>query len=110
MKLRDQIINSKPETKPIQAFGTTVHLRRMSGADTLGLHRWQTEHEDRTGLDVMCQMLVRTICDENGERQFEDTEADLIAAKAYADIQRLFEVTKELNGISDEDVEEAAGN
>jgi hypothetical protein len=60
--------------------------------------------------NVRARLLVRSICDANGERIFGDHEADALGNVPAAVIDRLFTIAQQLSGLSPTDVEDLAGN
>jgi hypothetical protein len=60
--------------------------------------------------NVRARLLVRSICDANGERVFADHEADALGAVPAAVIDRLFTIAQQLSGLSPTDVDDLAGN
>lgn len=108
--LRDRILEHRTIV-PVKACGTTVYLRPMNGPETVSLHKWQSETEERTGMDTMAHVLVRCICDEGGQRLFADDEAELLSSTiAAVDLRTLFDEAQTLNGLTEAEVEEAEGN
>lgn len=56
------------------------------------------------------KLCVRVLVDEHGNRLFGDNEAYALGRKSSKVIDRIYEVAKDLNGISDEDLEDLVGN
>ena len=110
MSSRDLIMNHRT-VEAVEACGGTVYLRPMNGPETVALHQWQSNNEDRTGMDVMAQVLVRCLCDEDGNREWGDEEAGLLAETlAAVDLRHLYEVAERMNGLTEAEVEAAEGN
>lgn len=112
MSLRDDILasaNARP-IEPVEAFGTTVYVRQMTAGEVAQFYKWHQAHPDATGVDVMVAVLLRTLCDEQGNRQFKDDEADVLLALSPQDIRKAYEASAKLNAISDDDIEAAEGN
>ena len=110
MSIRDNILSHKPTTESLKTFGGTVYIREMAGREVASFQRWLTQHEDRNGIDISCELLVRTICDRQGTRQFQDDEAGLLADLPIQDIRRAYAVAERLNILDDQAIEDAEGN
>jgi hypothetical protein len=48
------------------------------------------------------ELLVRTLCDENGERIFGDNETDVIGGKAFESCVEAFKLSHAINGLGGE--------
>ena len=67
--------------------------------------------KDKINLDnVRARFAVLTICDEQGTRIFNAADAAKLGSKSAAALDRVFAVAQRLNGFSNEDTEELAGN
>lgn len=56
------------------------------------------------------KLAVRCIVGEDGERIFEDGDAEQLGRKSALAVSRVFDVAQRLNGMSNQDIEELAGN
>lgn len=61
-------------------------------------------------LDAKAKLVARSVVDEAGVRIFADADVGFLGTLPTGDIERLYAAAQELSGISDEDVEEMAGN
>lgn len=68
------------------------------------------KHREITTLGMQARFLVRAIVDEHGTRLFSNRDAEALQEKSAGALARIFDVVARLSGISDEDVEELAGN
>lgn len=102
------------EAVEVERWGGTVYVRELTGRE-----RDQFENEILTGdpndpdvntENLRARLLVRTLCDEDGNRLFGDDQMDDLADKSGAVLSRLFEKAQELNGMTAEDMEAIAGN
>lgn len=112
---KDQIIGCRdipaPEAVDVPEWGGQVHLRVLTGAERDAFEARFAGSDKAAGLrNVRAFLLVRCLCDEAGERLFEDGDAEALGAKSASVLGRLFETAMELNGIGAEAVEELAGN
>ncbi len=64
----------------------------------------------RTLANVRAKLVVRSIVDGDGKRLFTDADASALGEKSAAALDRVFEVAARLSRLSDEDIEELAGN
>lgn len=60
--------------------------------------------------NIRAKLVVRSVIDEDGKRLFEDRDANALGLKSAAALDRVFEVAARLSRLSDEDVDELAGN
>lgn len=60
--------------------------------------------------NVRARLAVRCAVDENGERIFGDEDADMLGTKSAAALERLFSAARKHNKMTEEDIEELAGN
>ena len=89
-------------------FEASIQKRRPGGKKR---HKDQQETEDRIDLDnFRAKLVVRCVVDEQGSRIFGDQDIETLGAKSAQAVSRLFDVAQRLCGMSNEDVEELAGN
>jgi hypothetical protein len=60
--------------------------------------------------NVRAKLVARSIVGEDGERLFTDHDVAVLGKKSAAALERVFDVAARLSRLSDEDVEELAGN
>ena len=60
--------------------------------------------------DIQIRLCGLSIVDESGKRMFSDAEMAILGGKSSAALQHVFEVAQRLSGLSEEQVEELAGN
>lgn len=91
-----------------------VHLREMTGRE-----REQYEDEVVTGdpqdpdvntEHMRARLLVRTLCDEDGNRLLEDDDMEALSDRSADVLGRLFQKAQELSGLLPGQMEEAVGN
>lgn len=111
MNLREELLERKPPMQPVEAWGRTLYVRKMSGRSALSFAKWTDKQKKKADdLDQIVQLLLRTVCDEDGNLVFLDRDAKWLADQAMDDLEPLFDQAIDLNGLSDDDVEQAAGN
>lgn len=95
----------------IPEWGGTAYIRQLRGDefeevvnDVLG---GNPEIEDFSEAEhFQAELLVRCLCDEDGERILEPDDVEVLAQKSVAVLNRLSEVVNEVNGFE----EDLAGN
>jgi hypothetical protein len=92
----------KVETLPVPEWGGDVFVKTLSGTE-------RDAFEDAYSSDKMknfrVRFLVLTLCDENGERLFSDSEIEELGKKSASVISRLFEKSWAINAFRSEDVD-----
>lgn len=109
---RDQIerVNDTKVSEPIPVpewgEGWVVHVRSISGDEHA---EWQELVNAQRGKDkrvnpkgLKAALLVRTVCDDKGNRLFNSEDASWLGGKSSAVINRLWDRTCELNGMGDD--------
>ncbi len=64
--------------------------------------------KDPSKVEVRAQIVGRCMVDEDGSRLFTDNEISRLGAKSGAALDRVFDAVRELSGMGDDAVEEAA--
>ena len=114
MDIKNAILSSK--TKRIQKvdvpeWGTPVFMRTMTAGER---DAWELAWLDKQGKGGVANFrsvfLVKCLCDEDGARLFSDGEVEQLAAQDSKVINRLFEIAREQNGLTTEQVDELAKN
>lgn len=106
----------KTETVTVKEWDADVILRTMSGRER---EAWEYDMYKRSnggknwdklkGLKI--DLLALTIVDENGKPIFNDDEGkEILGGKSPAVLDRLFEKSQKLNGLTADDVEELEKN
>lgn len=94
-------------------WGGTVHVRTMSGTerDAFEASMLDAKGKGVSNLaNIRARLLVRTLCDEGGNRLFADADADALGTKSAKVLDRLFDVAQRVNGLGAKDVEALQGN
>lgn len=110
---RDDILKVKDlKVEKVQAWGGTVHVRGMTGAERdkfeAGIIQMRGKEQSLNLQNVRAKLCVLTLCDADGTRLFEDNEMALLAEKSAVELQKVFAVAQRLSGITQEDVDELA--
>jgi len=110
MSLREKIINRAIIIKPVEAFGETLYVKEMTGEESSSFEKWLTQNTDRSGTQISCELLARTLCDAEGNRLFSDDDAKALAKLPSPEIRRAYNAAESLNKIDEDDIEAAEGN
>jgi hypothetical protein len=100
-----------PLDETLYGEGACLYVRSMTGHD-------RSEYEKRWGGKTAAKnpgafrwdMLLRTVCDEEGELIFRDADGQLAMEQDAGTIETLFEAACVMNGLRERDVEELAKN
>ena len=111
---RDAILNADDlprELIEVPEWGGSVYVRTLRGNERDNFEQSIVGKKQKTSLDnVRARFAVLTICDESGKRLFSDADAKALGDKSAAALDRVFAVSQRLNGFSQEDQEDLAGN
>lgn len=110
---RDDILKVKDvKIEKVQAWGGTVFVRGMTGAERDKFESSIVQQRGKEQIinlqNVRARLCVLTLCNEDGERLFQDSEINLLAEKSAVELQKVFLVAQRLSGITQEDVDELA--
>lgn len=104
---RDEILavsDRTIESVEVPEWGRSVRLKTMSGDLRDAFDTFMSQNKRDT---FRAALLVRCICDANGERLFKDEDADALNKKSAAALERLFQKAWTMNGLGREAVESA---
>lgn len=88
-------------------WGGSVYIRELPGTELAALMDRPDEESD---IAYTYRIATSCICDEDGQRLFEDGEHKALMAKGIAPLQRCIEAALDLNGMTDDSQEALAGN
>jgi len=111
-------IDLKKEKVTCPEWGGDVFVRSLTGSEKEDFTASLFDYDDKGVptrkpdylVNIKVGMLVRSICDENGERIFADEDAKELADKSNVVLSRLDKVCNRLNGVKAEVVEQQAKN
>ena len=113
---RDDILavkDIKIELVPVPEWGGEVYIKGMSGLERDAFEASVIEQKGNKQkvnmANVRAKLAAQTLCDEEGNRLFNDADIKELGKKSASALQRVFEVAQRLSGIGDADVEELAG-
>ena len=103
------------ELVEVSEWGGSVYIRSMTAAERdLEERRIYDAQQGKKGSEGMAnfraRFLARTIVDEDGTPLFTMKEVDQLASKSFAVINRLFDVSQRVNGITAEETAAIEGN
>ena len=107
---RDQILGADDlglVELPVPEWGGSVFLRVMRGVER-DAFEVRMAAEDRA--NVRARMAALSIVDEQGVRLFSDEDIEALGQKNAKALNRVMERAMELNGFTEQDVENLEGN
>lgn len=114
---RDAILaqrNTPRVVETVEAFGGTVRVQALTAKEKdafdASLIVGSGKRQKVETKNIRARLAARSIVDESGALVFTDDDADKLGDLSGADMQRIYDKAQELSGISDDDVEELAGN
>lgn len=96
----------KIEKVEVPEWGGEVCIKTLSGTER---DLFEDGYAEQKMKNFRSRFLVLTLCDEAGERLYEDNEAEELGSKSSVVINRLFEKAWGLNAFRSEDID-ALGN
>jgi hypothetical protein len=95
---------------PVETSAGPAFLRVISGKERdawMRLYRAEQEKATESPCEaIYCPLLVRTICDESGNRLFADDDVALLAESPAKVLHELFERSLDINRLSADAVED----
>lgn len=107
------------ELVEVPEWGGSVWVRTMTGTERDAYEasiievklgpKGQASVERRMD-NSRAKLLARSICGDDGERIFTESDISALGRKSAKALDRVFEVAQRLNGMTEDDIEELAGN
>lgn len=95
----------------VPEWGVDVYIGVMSAGERDGWENEWLQKQGKGGVEnFRSKFLVCCLCDEEGNRIFNRNEVDKLASKSASVINRLFEIAREQNALTAEQVDELAKN
>lgn len=112
---KDQILSSDDlafKDVEVEAWGGTVRIRCLTGEERDAFEQSivDSKGKARNMKNIRARFLSMSIVGEDGQRLFSDAEVEGLGKKSGKAIDKLFDVAQKLSGLTDDDVEEMAGN
>lgn len=115
---RDAILSSRAKLRTqevdVPEWGGSVVVREMSGAErdafeeSMVVQRGKSREVNLKNLRA--RLVAFTVCGEDGKRLFSERDIEELGELSAAALNRVWDVARKLSGMSDDDVEELAGN
>ena len=118
MSLRDEILSVDDlKREPIEipewpALAGKLFIRSMTGAERDAFESSLTNGDGKSRQlgNIRARLATLTLCDEAGQRIFDDKDAAALGKKSAAPLNRVFEASQRLNLLSNQDVEDLEKN
>lgn len=111
---RDAILsaNDTPtETVEVPEWGGSVRVQAMSGTDRDKFEASMVGKGNKPNLEnFRAKLAAACIVDEDGTRMFAERDITALGRKSAAALDRVATAAQRISGLSQEDVEELAGN
>ncbi len=116
-KIRDSILTADDlprESLEVPEWGQTLHVRTLTGVEREDFENVvQAASTGKGGMDLRglkIKLVTLTLCTEDGELLFDSTDQLLLNGKSASAIDRIFQVSQRLSGLSSEDADEMVEN
>lgn len=114
---KEQILTAndiKTEKVAVPEWGGHIYVRVMSGKERDDYEASCLKQVSPTRFItdmsmVRAKLAARCICDENGQRLFDNKDIAALAEKSGRALDRVMEVAERINGLSKQDMEKLAG-
>ena len=100
----------KQEVIQVPEWKGEVIIRTMTGEERDAFDSEMIRDDKKSFKNIRARFLSLIICDEQGNRLFDDKEITQLGKKSAAALDRLFSAGQKLNRLSNDDIEELAGN
>lgn len=99
------------EDVDVPEWGGVVRVRGLTGKERDRFEfKMAAARKDPASAQVRAEIVGRCIVDEDGDRVFSDRDIDRLGDKSGEALDRVFEKVRELSGMGDDAVEEAAAD
>lgn len=108
----DQILNAadaKTFEVNVPEWGGDVHIRVMSVGERDANELEWLRNKDKGVINFRSKFLARVLSDKDGKRLFNDDQVKNLSTKSGDVMDRLFKLAMSHNSLTEEDVEELAG-
>lgn len=114
MLTKEQILKAKDyDLKEVEMpeWGGSVFMRSFSGKERSELEVEVTENGGNILIDstLRARFIRKCLCDGEGNLLFAEEDIDVLNQKSAAALEKLFNLTLEVSGFSDKDVEDMEG-
>ena len=115
MGLKEEILaleDRKIVEVEVPEWGRTVRVAAMSAADrdAWEIQIYETRTAGRVPQNIRASLVARCLVDETGARVFGEGDIEPLGRKSAKVMDRLYDIARGLNGLSDADAEQLAKN
>lgn len=100
------------ELVEVPEWGGSVYVRGLSGSERdqyeISIHGARVDSKTLNMANMRARLCALTICNENGERLFNDLQIEALGRKSAQALERVFDVARRLAGLTKADVDELA--
>jgi len=115
---KDQILNASDRSfreVEVPEWGGTVRVGSMTAAERDAFEASMVDARgkgktSKTLENFRARFVAKCVVDEDGQRLFSDSDIVALGGKSAAVLSKLFDVAREVNGMTEADVEELEGN
>ena len=105
----------KQETVDVPEWGGAVIVQELTGAERDAFEASCVQKRGKRSYDtnfanLRAKLVVQCVRSLDGSRLFGDSDAEAVGQLSASALNRLFEAAQRLSGMTNEDVEELAGN
>lgn len=98
----------------IPEWGTWILVRGLTGKERddyeTSIMVGKGRSRDVNMRNLRAKLIVRAVIDQQGARLFTDADVEALGEKSAAALERIFDVARELSGLSEQDTEELLKN
>jgi hypothetical protein len=98
----------------IPEWGTWIRVRGLTGKERddyeTSIMVGKGKSRDVNMRNLRAKLVVRAVIDQQGARLFTDADVEALGEKNAAALERIFDVARELSGLSEQDTEELLKN
>lgn len=112
---RDDILKQSVKLKRVEVeveeWGGTVFISEMNGTARDNWDQWIGGKAEGEMLEnVRARLVVLTAVDKDGNRLFRDADVESVGGLSAKALQKCFKVAQQINGLTDDDLEDAKKN
>lgn len=115
MSIAEKILKADDRPKLVKVkvpeWGVVIYVKVMDGAQR---DQWElavSKDVDNPGTaNIRAKLAIATVCDENGKLIFTTSQAANLGKKSSIALDRIYTAAKDLNKLSDQDIEDLEKN
>lgn len=98
------------EPVEVPEWGGQVNVRLMSGAGREIFESLVSEAKEEGKPNIRAILAICTVCDDAGKLLFTKEDVSAVASRSWKALDRIFDVSRKLNGIGASEVKDAEKN